>query len=251
MCWNVEISVASCLIGWITCILLLFRNRSPRDLFYARYLFTFTFTQLVDIVLWSLHAKGGLEECVSFQLAFSTELPAGQEVNYLVSKYVIPLVVFSQHCMQWTYPSVYLVHNRRQIILYHMVPCLLMCFFFACTRVTSANFPVLHDTLFWGGNFTMFPTILIQIGATLHSGLVAWGFYAIMPGRVMWAHLLPITGVVCTLIVTEGRMDFGSKWCTYCLIYSFVYLTEPLWLPKEGIEKVTPGAYKFINKIIV
>jgi hypothetical protein len=48
MCWNIEVSIASAVIGWITCLILLWRQRSERDTFYARYLLTFTFTQVAD-----------------------------------------------------------------------------------------------------------------------------------------------------------------------------------------------------------
>ena len=86
-----------------------------------------------------------------------------------------------------------------------------------------------------------------QAGAVLHSGLVAWGFNLIgMKGRVLLAHQIPLALVVTTLWLTEGRMDFGSKWCSYCLVYSFVYAAEPLWLPDGSpaaeVAKVPPGA---------
>ena len=56
-------------------------------------------------------------------------------------------------------------------------------------------------------------------------------YFCGMKGPVLWAHLIPLACVVSFLWITEGRMDFGSKWCTYCLIYSFVYVAEPLWYP--------------------
>ena len=48
---------------------------------------------------------------------------------------------------------------------------------------------------------------------------------------ILAAHLLPLWGVMSTLLITEGTLMLGSKWCTYCLFYSFIYTTEPLWLP--------------------
>ena len=46
MCWSIEVSMASAAWGWATCLFLLWRQRSERDSFYARYLFTFTLTQV-------------------------------------------------------------------------------------------------------------------------------------------------------------------------------------------------------------
>lgn len=50
-----------------------------------------------------------------------------------------------------------------------------------------------------------------------------------MPKRVAIAHLLTLLAVVLTLALTERTIILGSKWCTYCLIYSVVYLTDPWW----------------------
>jgi len=235
MCWNIEVSAASCLVGWAACALLVIRRRSPRDLYYARYLLTFTFTQVVDIALWTLHrdTQGGLQACTAYQLGFR-QLPSGhaQETNFYISKYLIPLVIFAQHAMQLSYPSPMWLKHRYLLIAAHAVPCVIVSIAFACTRLTTARFPTPHDSLFWGGDFEMWPFWLVQAGATLHSGLVAYGFTLIMPrGRVLAVHLFFLASVVSTLWLTEGRMDFGSKWCTYCLIFTVVYLAEPIWLP--------------------
>ena len=102
MCWNITVSFASAATAWIVCIYLLYRKHSPRDAWYARYLFTFTLTQLTDIILWTLNESGdeGLKACVPYQLQFGS-VPSEQKVNFYVSKFIIPLVIFSQHAMQW------------------------------------------------------------------------------------------------------------------------------------------------------
>ena len=51
MCWTIEVSLGSACVGWLTCAYLWQRHRSPRDRWYAKYLLTYTFTQLVDIAL--------------------------------------------------------------------------------------------------------------------------------------------------------------------------------------------------------
>lgn len=62
---------------------------------------TFTLTQIADAYLWTLNNKqgeGGLQACTSYQMQFGSA-PGGEidYPNFVVSKYVIPLIVFSQH----------------------------------------------------------------------------------------------------------------------------------------------------------
>ena len=236
MCWNITISLVSASIAWMVCIYLLYRKYSPRDAWYARYLFTFTLTQLTDIVLWSLNDSSehnGLKACIPYQMQFGSAPPSDQQVNFYVSKYIIPLIVFSQHAMQCTFPSKYYKNKRKEMILLHLIPVAIMSFCFACTRITKSYFPVPHATLFWGGDFTMWPYWLIQFGACMHSGLVAFVMYLLLPKKVSNVHNFVLLCVVLTLLITEGRMDLGSKWCSYCLIYSFVYLNDCFLTAKD------------------
>ena len=227
MCWNITVSALSACVGWATIAYLLWRKKSQRDYWYARYLLTFTFTQLVDIVLWSLNdTDQGLQACTSYQLQFGAAPEDGQASNFYVSKFLVPLVVFSQHALQCTYPSDKYKDQRVQMILLHLIPVGVMSFAFACSRVTRANFPVAHDTLFWGGDFTEWPYWLIQCGACMHSGIVALVMHILQPWKVAKVHNFVLACVVGTLLVTEGRMDLGSKWCTYCLVYSYVYVND-------------------------
>jgi len=55
--------------------------------------------------------------------------------------------------------------------------------------------------------------------------------------RVKVAHTVTFWSVVGTLYFTEGTLALGSKWCTYCLIFSFVYLTDHFWNVPEVIKK--------------
>ena len=62
---------------------------------------TFTFTQVADAYLWTLNEQkgdGGLQACTAYQMQFgSTPTDGIDRPNFMVSKYVIPLIVFSQH----------------------------------------------------------------------------------------------------------------------------------------------------------
>jgi hypothetical protein len=153
--------------------------------FYARYLITFTFTQVVDIALWTLNNGedgDGLKACVDLQQQFGS-FPseaggitggANQDTNFMITKFVLPLVVFSQHATQCMYPSKALSgpNERRNLILAHLIPVIGMSFAFACSTTANANFPSAHQTLLWGGDFSAWPFALIQTAAFLHSGIV-------------------------------------------------------------------------------
>jgi hypothetical protein len=157
----------------------------------------------------------------------------------MLTKFVLPMVVFSQHATQCMYPSKALSgpNERRNLILAHLIPVVGMSFAFACSHTAQANFPAVHQTLLWGGDFDAWPFAMIQTAAFLHSGIVMYVFWILMKEHpiILAVHLLPLWGVISTLWFTEGTLMFGSKWCTYCLIYSAVYICEPLWLPMEGL----------------
>ena len=154
-----------------------------------------------------------------------------QFYNWIITKFILPAVVFSQHAMQLTYPSKF--HSkpgeRLKIIAFHAVPVLIMSFCFACTDTIDAYFPVAGKTLRWGGDFSSWPNWFISVCALLHSGVVALGFVFTMERRVWMVHVFFLYCVIGTLAVTEGNVMLGSKWCTYCLVYSGVYLADPLW----------------------
>lgn len=276
MCWSIEVSFGSCLVGWAACLFLKWRQRSERDDYYARYLVTFTFTQLVDIALWKIHASTepyGLRSCTGLQLQ-SWRFPGTDDpqfFNFMISKFLLPAVVFSQHAMQCTYPSQ--LNNapgqRKRMILKRLIPVAVMSFAFACTMLVPSPYDHSHvesttgpkytaydgtQTLHWGGDFShkqmmqyipgfvsfiepwisaRMTWIVIQVAACAHSGLVAYDFTQVMPERVAFVHNLVLACVVGTLAATEGTIQLGSKWCTYCLVYSFVYVAEPLWMPAE------------------
>ena len=73
----------------------------------------------------------------------------------------------------------------------------------------------------------------------IHSGIVAIVFALLMPLRVSIVHILVLAGVMTTLYVTENTLALGSKWCSYCLIYSVVYIVDPYWAPLFGGEEVS------------
>jgi len=248
-------------------------------------LVTFTFTQVVDIMLWQLHdttgaygeTVGGLQACQGLQLQFGSfpALDDPQWTNFMISKFLLPMVVFSQHAMQLTYPST--LRNtpgeRKTMILWRLFPCAIMSLAFGCTWLVPSPYDhaytqkpggVKYDPyeggmgLHWGGDFTheqmavyfgwfyikpplvtVPPAVtwgLIQVAAVAHSGVVAMDFTRVMPPRMALVHNVVLCGVVGSLAALEGTIQLGSKWCTFCLIYSLVYTLEPLWFKEEQDE---------------
>merc|ERR1711934_233512 len=228
MCWNIPFSLGSMLAGWATCLYLHFRKRSHRDVYYRNYLFTFTFTQIVDIYLWWQHSEidGGLQACPSYKEQFFQVPEDSQRQQYIVSKYILPLVVISQHLVQLSYPSSYLANYRKHLTAVHLLPVLGMCFGFGCSDIVTAVFPVPHETLRWGGHSCDTWQVLIVVA------VICIDFYLIVPETsVLVGHVGVFLLVVYGLWVTEGTLALGSKWCTYCLIFSVLYLSEPIWGP--------------------
>jgi len=57
--------------------------------------------------------------------------------------------------------------------------------------------------------------------------------------------VIPFLCVITILWTTEGTLALGSKWCTYCLIYSILFLAAPLWDArrwKDDEPPASPGA---------
>mmetsp|Transcript_23802 Transcript_23802/g.34751 ORF Transcript_23802/g.34751 Transcript_23802/m.34751 type:complete len:260 (+) Transcript_23802:83-862(+) len=233
MCWSVEVSLASAVLGWVTCAYLWRRNHSKRDKWYATYLVTYTFTQLVDIALWTLHEStdGGLVGCPDMKMRVATpsdiaNFTSTEKSNLILSKYVVPLVTLSQFVVQLHYPSDRNWAWRKVMLAAHAIPCGLMALQFACTDIMTSNFPEPHASLRWGGYSAEVAEVLVVVA------VVAADFWLTMPEiSVRLAHIVVFLSVVSTLWFTEGTLAVGSKWCTYCLIFSFVYATDPIWGP--------------------
>ncbi|GMI46191.1 hypothetical protein TrCOL_g1442 [Triparma columacea] len=156
-----------------------------------------------------------------------TQLP-----NLIITKYVLPIVVFTQYWQQLSYPSTILAQHRTKLKLLFGATSIGMFFQFGCTDIVTAKFPTPHDTLRWGGVENETSHVLIVVAITTAF------YWLLMDGwRVRLAHTVTFWSVVTTLYVTEGTLALGSKWCTYCLIFSFVYLTDPLWNVPEKVEK--------------
>jgi hypothetical protein len=237
MCWNLEVSVISALYGWLVCVFLRYRN-GVRDKFYSNYLFTFTFTQLIDIALWYLNKNNtnGLQDCSEYQLQFINYPKNEQLSNYIISKYILPITIFLQHTIQCTYPNTDLLYRKKYIlILLHLIPIFFMSLCFSCTILYPSYFPIDSETLIWGGNISGFSFIVNQIFALLHSGIVTIVFYIVMKNdkRVLLAHIIPLYMIILFLFITEGNLMLGSKWCWYCLIYSIIYIADPIWYKKK------------------
>ena len=216
----------SCVVAWTACVALYVRG-TPRSRWYSSYLVTYTFTQLVDIILWLRHSDHALRSCPSMVETFKTPdqlADPGQYTNYVVTKYVLPLVVFTQYWQQLSYPSKVLEQHRTKLKLVFLLASLGMHYQFGCTDVVTATFPTTHDTLRWGGveNETSHVLVVVAITTIFYWLLMdSW--------RVKVAHTVTFWSVVGGLWLTEGTLALGSKWCTYCLIFSVVYLTDPWW----------------------
>jgi hypothetical protein len=238
MCWNVEFSLGSALVAWVACAYMWRRDYSPRDRWYALYLLTYTFTQVVDVALWLMHEQHApLAACPAYRLQWAAAPAGDQYPQYVLSKYVVPLVVLSQHYVQLHYPSDRLRSWRGALIGVHAAACAAMSFQFACTDLVRSAFPAPHDTLRWGAYSAETWHVLVV------TAVVCLDFALIVPERrVLAAQLGVFLAVVGTLWATEGTLALGSKWCTYCLVFTAVYTTDPWWGPGPGARRAGKAA---------
>ena len=98
MCWSIEVSLVACVYGYLVSAYLYKRKYSIRDPWYAAFLFTFTTTQLCDALLWSQQSGGSSGHLDNAPIECST-------MNLMVSKYLVPPVVFFQPIVLSLYPS--------------------------------------------------------------------------------------------------------------------------------------------------
>ena len=54
--------------------------------------------------------------------------------------------------------------------------------------------------------------------------------------------VVPFLCVITILWTTEGTLALGSKWCTYCLIYSILFLAAPLWDARRWKDDEPPAS---------
>ena len=127
MCWNRNVSIVAAVWGWVACALLAYRG-GRNDRWYALYLFTFTLTQVIDAVLWSLQYDRGLEACDGRRMSFAVGAPDGQLANLIVSKYAIPAVVIIQYAAQLAYPSSRNPRLRKVMLLGYVAAGVVMCY---------------------------------------------------------------------------------------------------------------------------
>lgn len=232
MCWNFNISIISAIYGMIVSYYLYIRGRK-RDKYYSRYLFTFTFTQIIDAMLWYTNDNiEELKECSIYQFQILNYPKNNQVYNYFITKLLLPISVFFQYAMQCLYPSNLLSKYQKKFLIFiYLIPTICMSISFGCTILYQSNFPINHYTLLWGGDLSKPSIIVNEIVALIHSGLITLIFYLLMKKekKILLIHVIPFYTIILFLFITEGTITLGSKWCWYCLIYSVIYITEPLW----------------------
>ena len=182
MCWSKEVSLLSAVFAWGVCIYLYRRNLNF-DRWSAAYLLTFSFTQMVDVALWHEEGRVGLATC--------------SDTNYSISKFIIPLVIFSQHLVQCHFPTNILSEYRLPLALAHLLPILGMVYQFQCSSVVDS---IHGPSLCWGSHIAESYQILI------HAGVVAFVFVLLMPLRVAVIHNMVLASVVYYLFMSEGTL---------------------------------------------
>lgn len=117
----------------------------------------------------------------------------------------------------------------------------------------SAEAPILVIAALTAGNFVVCvpkEDVRILLALVLPSGEPAPARSSFRAARAGPRERPPPARFVCVITLlwsTEGTLALGSKWCTYCLIYSFIFLAAPFWDGtlrggREAAPEVAKGA---------
>ena len=94
-------------------------------------------------------------------------------------------------------------------------------------------------SLCWGGYIAETSHIMA------HVSLIMIFFYFVMPTRVGLMHNFVLGGVMTFLYMYDGTLALGSKWCSYCLVYSIAYLSSPYWIGNDADS--SPNTHKKVK----
>jgi len=237
MCWNIEVSLIAGVYGYLVSAYLFRRNYSIRDKWYSAFLATFTTTQMLDAFFW-------------WQKGESDQIPC-TEVNYYLSKYFIPPILFFQPIVLSYYPSSSSILFRSP----YRIACVILIFvsiplvFSGCTTVwqTTGGYWEGLYVIIYGGNM---PSIPIMLG-----GIAFWSIGVPLFVTPWWVggHILFIGGLNMVLLYTlDGTIQLVSKLCFYCLLLSIMWLFEPLYepslRPKEQVQMLGDDEIPLMSK---
>eukprot|EP00466_Bigelowiella_natans_P007269 jgi/Bigna1/89021/estExt_fgenesh1_pg.C_420103 len=217
MCWSLEVSASSAAFGTMASIVLWMRN-TRRDRLSAIWLFSYTVTQYVDVILWldvAANPKASIDD--GHQLC--------TRMNHLLSQYVIPLDVIWQCSFEggrdvkpgWTLMS--LIMNRG-VVLRAVFFTSLFYFFWpypACSHLQ-------HDA--FGREFISWANFEVPFWA---AGLVPLtGMVHSVVTKTLTVRKLVVWTVFLLQMCLHGRFLMNT-WCLYCFAlfpFMWIHMTE-------------------------
>jgi hypothetical protein len=220
MCWSFEVSIAAFL--WCTAVALYLRYRraSDRDEWAWRFLLAYGLVQLCDAVFWTTQLP-----------SHDPNSPAPQSVcdaaNHFLSEKVLPIVLTGAVAVQ--------LHQAITWILKRDLSWFVSSAFLIWTLSAPTRFPMYWGeppycttlfesrTLLWGDR----PATKAQLwiyGGTLGFSLP---FLAMRPLHLgmLYAGLGMLSSYVA---YAKEPTAWGSNWCFIAVIFSFVFLVEPM-----------------------
>jgi hypothetical protein len=223
MCWSVTSSLIAACYGYAVSYYLHRRNYSPRDDWYCLFLGTFTTTQVLDAIFWTLKGDADDLPCAAVTRHAISQLDPGA-LNALVSRYVLPFVLFFQPITLTMYPSDSFQNLKLPYRVCTVLASLIPVFLGTCTVVWTGPMPVSLPTLLWGG--VQPPLWLVVVGCLF------WGVGAALFCRphFVWRVILAIGAWnLVLLFLLDGSIRLISKLCFWCLQLSFFFLSDPVW----------------------
>eukprot|EP00756_Hemistasia_phaeocysticola_P014959 Hpha_TRINITY_DN15375_c0_g1::TRINITY_DN15375_c0_g1_i3::g.89975::m.89975 len=220
MCWSIEVSALAGVYGCAMSYYFHHRQYSSRDSWYGLFLLSFTLTQFLDAFFWWRKGEGDQVPCDALNLYFS--------------KFVVSAAIFFQVLVITWFPSDRFPVLRKYFRALPLLGAGAMAVFGKCTFawVTEKGLLKLPTLVYWGTHLENgtpgVPPILFLAGVAL------WSIAALLFIKPWWAatNILLVGGVnLILLTIIDGTILLVSKLCFYCLLLSFLWLSEPLWAP--------------------
>ena len=224
MCWSVRVSLAVAAYGYAASAYLWHRSL-PRDRWYATFLATFTSTQIFDAFFWAIQEEAADLPCSSVTLETLAGLDAGA-LNNLLSRWVLPPVLWMQLIILSMFPSSAAMPWRQPYRALVVVLCSATMHANGCTKLWAGH------TLLWGGWLPRQRHVagLLSVGA--------FGTVMFVRPHAVWAGILVVGGLNLGLLqVLDGTVALMSKLCCWCVLLSFFFISEPLWLNVNAERK--------------
>ena len=201
MCWNLEVSLLTGCYSWIISIYAIKRGHKY-DKWFALILMTFSSIQFADSLLWLDNEEKS-------------------ELNYLVTKYLIPFLLALQPLAVLCGASIHNIIGTDEIIIYLTSSLMIFLFLSPNMDYTSKS----HNGLHWAKDTSVYENILCGV---IFCILTLYPIYIYLDNIKLRFFIYSI--IIFSLLLSYTSPNWGSKWCLYANIISIGLLFYPFFI---------------------